>query len=38
VNGVVSGPPQASGTFGNTYVGPRFSTDTIVALCNAQGC
>lgn len=38
VDGVVSGPHSASGTFGNTYVGPRFSTNTIVALCNAAGC
>lgn len=36
VNGVVSGPHI--GAFGNTYVGPRFSSANIVALCNIQGC
>ncbi|MCO7223854.1 serine protease [Pleionea sp. CnH1-48] len=36
VNGVVSGPHI--GGFGNTYVGPRFSSYNIVALCNVQGC
>ncbi|TYT25126.1 hypothetical protein FZO89_01910 [Luteimonas viscosa] len=36
VNGVVSGPHI--GDFGNSYVGPRFSSANIVPLCNVAGC
>ena len=36
VNGVVSGPHI--GDFGNSYVGPRFSSAYIVPLCNVAGC
>lgn len=36
VFGVVSGPHV--GGFGNTYVGPRFSSSNIVPLCNALNC
>lgn len=36
VNGVVSGPHM--GDFGNSYVGPRFSSANIVPLCSAIGC
>ena len=40
VNSVVSGYDNASctGTFGQTFNGPRFTSTNIVALCNAQGC
>ncbi len=36
VNAVVSGPHI--GDFGQSYVGPRFSSSNIVPLCNAIGC
>lgn len=36
VNGVVSGPHI--GDFGNSYVGPRFSSANIVPLCRVAGC
>jgi len=36
VNAVVSGPHM--GDFGNSYVGPRFSSANIVPLCGAIGC
>ena len=36
VNGVVSGPHI--GDFGNSYVGPRFSSANIVPLCSVIGC
>ncbi|MBB1059502.1 trypsin-like serine peptidase [Marilutibacter spongiae] len=36
VNAVVSGPHI--GDFGQSYVGPRFSSSNIVPLCNAAGC
>ncbi|MBP6798607.1 MAG: hypothetical protein KA124_10965 [Luteimonas sp.] len=36
VNGVVSGPHM--GDFGNSYVGPRFSSANIVPLCSVMGC
>ncbi|MBB1087590.1 trypsin-like peptidase domain-containing protein [Lysobacter sp. SG-8] len=36
VNAVVSGPHI--GDFGDSYVGPRFSSYNIVPLCNAIGC
>jgi V8-like Glu-specific endopeptidase len=35
VDAVVSGPH--TGAFGNTYVGPRFSTSNLVLLCNVFG-
>jgi V8-like Glu-specific endopeptidase len=36
VNAVVSGPHI--GAFGTYYVGPRFSSNNIVPLCNVIGC
>lgn len=36
VFGVVSGPHM--GGFGNTYVGPRFSSSNFVPLCNVLNC
>lgn len=36
LNGVVSGPHV--GDFGNSYVGPRFSSENIVPLCSLAGC
>ncbi len=36
VLGVVSGPHV--GGFGNTYVGPRFSSSNILPLCNMLNC
>jgi V8-like Glu-specific endopeptidase len=40
VNSVVSGYDSGSctGSFGQTFNGPRFTTDNIVTLCNAHGC
>lgn len=40
VNSVVSGHDGTSctGSFGKTFNGPRFTSDNIVALCNAIGC
>ena len=38
VNAVVSGYDACTGTFGQSFNGPRFTTDNIVPLCNAQGC
>jgi hypothetical protein len=40
VNSVVSGYDNASctGTFGQTFNGPRFTTANIATLCTAQGC
>lgn len=37
VNAVVSGVPGDE-PMGVTYFGPRFSSDNIVHLCNAEGC
>ena len=36
INGVVSGPHI--GDFGNSYVGPRFSSANIVPLCDVAEC
>jgi len=36
VEAVVSGP-SCAGTFGQTYVGPRFSTANFATLCAAEG-
>ncbi|QDH70197.1 trypsin-like serine peptidase [Marilutibacter alkalisoli] len=36
VNAVVSGPHI--GSFGSAYVGPRFSSNNLVPVCNAIGC
>ena len=36
LNSVVSGP--AIGYFGSAYVGPRFTSNNIVPVCNAIGC
>jgi V8-like Glu-specific endopeptidase len=36
VEGVVSGP-SCSGAFGQTFVGPHFSTANLGALCSAEG-
>ena len=40
VDSVVHGYDSASctGTFGKTFNGPRFTSNNILALCNAQGC
>ncbi|MEM8797998.1 MAG: trypsin-like serine protease [Pseudomonadota bacterium] len=40
VNSVVSGYDNTSctGSFGQTFNGPRFTSDNIVKLCNAIGC
>lgn len=40
VNSVVSGYDGTSctGTFGQTYNGPRFTSDNIVDICNRIGC
>ena len=40
VNSVVSGYDSTSctGSFGQTFNGPRFTSDNIVALCNSIGC
>lgn len=40
VNSVVSGYDNGSctGSFGQTFNGPRFTTDNIVTLCTDQGC
>lgn len=40
VNSVVSGYDGTSctGSFGQTFNGPRFTTDNIVNVCNAIGC
>jgi len=40
VNSVVHGYQSAActGTFGQTYNGPRFTSSNIVPLCTAQGC
>ena len=40
VNSVVSGYDGSSctGSFGQTFNGPRFTSDNIVQLCNAIGC
>ena len=40
VDSVVHGYVNQSctGTFGETFDGPSFTTNNIVALCNAQGC
>ncbi len=40
VNAVVSGwdSTTCTGTFGQTFNGPRFTSNNIVLLCNAQGC
>lgn len=40
VGAVVSGYDNSSctGTFGQTFNGPRFTSANILALCNAQGC
>jgi hypothetical protein len=40
VNSVVSGYDNSTctGTFGQTFNGPRFTSANIVTLCNAQGC
>ena len=40
VNGVVHGYDSASctGTFGQTFNGPRFTSANIVTLCTAAGC
>lgn len=37
VNSVVSGP-ATKGTFGNSFVGPYFSSSNIKVLCQAFGC
>jgi V8-like Glu-specific endopeptidase len=36
VHGYVS--QSCTGTFGKTFDGPRFTSNNIVTLCNAQGC
>jgi V8-like Glu-specific endopeptidase len=36
VHGYVS--QSCTGTFGQAFDGPQFTTNNIVALCNAQGC
>jgi V8-like Glu-specific endopeptidase len=36
VESVVSGP-SCTGTFGNTYVGPHFSSSNLGTLCSAEG-
>jgi len=40
VDSVVHGYDSTSctGTFGKTFNGPRFTSNNILALCNAQGC
>lgn len=40
VNGVVSGYDSTSctGSFGQTFNGPRFTSDNIVKICDAIGC
>jgi V8-like Glu-specific endopeptidase len=38
VNGVVSGYDGCTGTFGQSFNGPRFTSNNIVPLCNAEGC
>lgn len=37
VNAVVSGVPSGQ-PIGSTFYGPRFSSNNIVPLCNAEGC
>jgi V8-like Glu-specific endopeptidase len=36
-NSVVSGP-SIKGTFGQSYVGPRFTSNNFQVLCNSYGC
>jgi hypothetical protein len=40
VNSVVSGHDgdTCTGTFGESFNGPRFTSSNIVAICNAAGC
>lgn len=38
VNGVVSGYDECTGTFGQSFNGPRFTSNNIVPLCNDEGC
>jgi V8-like Glu-specific endopeptidase len=38
VNAVVSGWDACTGTFGQSYNGPRFTDNNIVVLCNFLGC
>ena len=38
VNGVVSGYDDCTGTFGQSFNGPRFTSNNIVPLCTAIGC
>jgi V8-like Glu-specific endopeptidase len=38
VNTVVSGYDACTGAFGQSFNGPRFTSNNIVPLCTAQGC
>jgi V8-like Glu-specific endopeptidase len=38
VHTVVSGHDSCTGTFGQSFNGPRFTSNNIVPLCTAQGC
>lgn len=38
VNGVVSGFDDCSGTVGQSFNAPRFTSNNIVPLCTAEGC
>ncbi len=38
VNGVVSGYDECTGTVGQSFNSPRFTSNNIVPLCTAEGC